>query len=264
MRLVVILAALALAACGGGNGGGNGAPLPPGGGQFGGGGATVSFATTLDRYAPMFMQGQRLHGIVVKQGTGEHYTDWYAQPNNIRWTATQSEQSDVRYCEGKRWSFLLAFHDGDHVYKLENVKTTLDGHVLDCPQDGAPYQPFDFPADGTQEVEQWGYVHGDDGSRVFAFYWKATFTYGTQATNPCWIGDGPKTRPVIVQREVWWDSGGGWVRGHPINPKDLPWVNGQPVKVPVAMDWEIKNAQDAGILWVATPPDLCLQNVVPW
>ena len=240
---LVALLAVMLAACGGGGGG---APVntpsappqtqPP----------TQPVPTTLDHYAPFFMQGQRLHGIVVDL-QGNHYTDWYAQPNNIRWTATQSEQNDVRDCEGKRWSFLLAFHDGAHVYALENAKTTLDGHVLNCPQDGVPYQPFDFPADGTQEVEQWGYIHGDDGSRVFSFYWKATFTYGTQATNPCWIGDGPKTRPVIVQREVWWDSSGGWVRGHPINPNDLPWVKGQPVKVPVVMDWQIKNAQDAGI-----------------
>jgi hypothetical protein len=259
MRLLVVLLALALVGCGGGNGQQS---AQPSGGQFGGGGATVSFATTLDHFAPMFMQGQRLHGIVTTTA-GEHYTDWYAQPNNIRWTATQSEQSDIRYCMGKRWSFLLAFLDGPHRYALENVKTTLDDVVLDCPQDGAPYQPFDLPADGTQVVEQWGYVHGDDGSRVFQFYWRASFTYGTQATNPCWQGDGPKTRPVIVQREVWWDSGGGWTRGHPAQEGQLPWVDGAPVKIDVVSDFEIKNAQDAGILWLATP-NLCLQNVVTW
>lgn len=263
MRLLVLLLCVLLAACGGGGGSSAPAALPKSEAP------PLKAATTLDHYAPFFAQGQRLHGIVVDMA-GNHYTDWYAQPNNIRWTATQAEQNDVRECMGKRWSFLIGFEDdaAHAFYKLENVKTTLDGQVLDCPQDGVPYQPYDLPADGRQVVEQWGYVHGADGSRALEFYWKAEFVYGTVATNPCWIGDGPKTRPVISQSEVWWDSGGGWTRGGPVVPGQLPWQGGAPNKVDVFYGWEIKNAQDAAMLWLGGPTadgrQVCLQNVVPW
>ena len=221
-------------------------------------------ATTLDRYIPFYFGG-RIKGTIVKRATGEKYTEWFAMPGNIRWSPLDAEVLEQRYCMGRRWSFLVGFEDArvNQTWHLRNVKTLFNGVLLDCPQDGAPYQPWDIPADGRDVIEQWGTVEGNQ-----QFYWKAEFIYGTVATNPCWIGDGPKTRPVIVQREVWWSSNGGWVRGHPTDTTKLPWIDGQPVSPgDVVMEWEVKNAQDAGILWVGgngKDIDLCLRETGVW
>lgn len=258
-RLAIVLLALTLAACGGGNGGGNGAPLPettptP----------ATGAATTLDRYAPFYMGGQRLRGIVQNMANGEQYTQWRAENNKIWWSPTDAELMDVRVCSGMRWSFLLAFqNDATHqVYHLQNVRTTLDGKEVDCgQQDGAPYQPFDIPLDFQQTVEQWGYVL-NPGAPV-PYYWKATFTYGQTRENPCWLGNGPKTRSVIVQHEVWWDGGGGWTRGH---ASTLPWIDGRPAAVAPTMDWETDTAIDAGTMWRGgdSTVQLCLRDVTTW
>lgn len=254
MRLAALLLALLLSACGGGGGssGVPATPVPP-----------PTAPTSLDKYLPFFNGGQRLKGIVQNQDTGEKYTEWRAESNKIWWSLTDSELLDVRYCEGGRWSFLLGFENAAaaQFYRLQNVKTTRNGKLLDCPQDGAPYQPFDIPIDFQDTVEQWGKILVPEGE--IQYYWKAEFTYGTRAENPCWIGDGPKLRAVIVQREVWWDENGGWVRG---KAESLPWFEGHPVDVEPTMDWMVKNAMDNGLLWLAGDAKLhlCLKDIVGW
>ena len=254
----VLCSSALIAGCGGGSGGGGDSPAPPAPPPV-----STPAATTLDRYIPFYMGGARLHGTVVQMATHEKYTEWFAQANDIRWSPLDAERLDQRECMGRKWSFLMGFVDDrvGQTWPLQNVKTLFNGVLLDCPQDGAPYQPWDIPADGRDVVEQWGTVANNQ-----QFYWKAEFIYGTTADNPCWLGDGPKTRPVIVQREVWWSSNGGWVRGKPTHAEALPWVDGKPVDIEVTMDWEVKNAQDAGILWRGGNNDvqLCLQDVGGW
>lgn len=259
--LLVALMLAVLAGCGGGSSSSSNAqaatpaPAPP-----------AAAPTSIDRYIPMFMGGARLKGIIQKLDSGEHYTDWRVDSGRIWWSATDAELFDVRVCKGIRWSFLIAFVDDARgaTYGLENVRTTRNDVDLDCPQTGAPYQPFDIPLDFQDTVEQWGYVLVPEGK--LPYYWKARFTYGTTAENPCWIGAGPKTRLVIVQDEVWWDQRGGWARGHPINPAAVPWLDDRPVRVDVAMEWQVKNAVDAGILWRGGDKDLqlCMRDVVTW
>lgn len=261
MKWLTLAICLLLAACGGGGGSSPAPasdPAPPG--------PLQGAAPTLDRYQPYYMNGQRLRGIIQRLDTGDQYTEWRAEPNKIWWSATYADLFDVRVCEGKRWSFLLGFEDAaiGQVYSLQNVRTTLDGHELNCPQDGAPYEPFDIPLDFQQTVEQWGYIINP--GMPIPYYWKSTFVYGTVAENPCWIGDGPRIRSVIVQSEVWWDRNGGWSRGHPNVSGELPWVNGQPVKIDVTMGFEAKNAIDAGVLWRGGDEtvQLCLRDVGAW
>jgi hypothetical protein len=258
--LSAVLCTTALvAACGGGgggDGGGNAAPPPPP--------VQTNAPTTVDRYLPFYFGG-RVKGTITRLN-GEPYTEWFAQPGLIKWNPLDEEVMEQRYCMGRRWSFLTGFvdHRVEQTWHLQNVKTLFNGVLLDCPQDGAPYQPWDIPADGRDTVEQWGTVEHNQ-----QFYWKAEFIYGTVADNPCWIGDGPRTRPVIVQREVWWSSNGGWVRGKPASGDmtQTPWVDGKPVSIDVVMEWEVKNAADAGILWRGTDGkglDLCLRDTGAW
>lgn len=124
---------------------------------------------------------------------------------------------------------------------------------------GQIYFPALMPR-GPWRLRFWGALAGTS-----RFYYEADFFPGEKATNNCWY-EGPKTVDVLRQREVWYDSNGGWVRGtgnkSPFNAQGLP------QDVQTTKTFEITLAKGYGTGWtgtdLATGQKFCLYSVWSW
>jgi hypothetical protein len=139
--------------------------------------------------------------------------------------------------------------------ELEDIATGAVT-VLPCAR-GHYYVPFLLPS-SPWRIRNWGLLAGTN-----RFYWEADFYPGESALNPCWY-EGAQTRPVIREREVWWDIGGGWVRGSGTPPFD---AQGHAQRPTVTKQYEVTLAQGLGV-WtavdLATGQRTCLYSVWRW
>jgi hypothetical protein len=234
----LLLALLLLSGCGGG-GSSSGAPAAP-----------PPAVHHFDDFFPLFDHTGT--ATVVDRATGLPLVTYSFTPGVAKW-GDNWELWGITSCTvagaPQQWVVLLAFmHPGGPQWPIVSQRTTWDGADVVCDR-GAPYGPQDL-APGVHTLRQWGIVNGTN-----EFYWQAEYTFGQEAMNPCWTGPQPQ-RPVIWQREVWQDRGGGTARGT---------VIGDPWQVVPQVVYDTRNAAGlgAGFLWVYFTPtgQYCLRSL---
>jgi len=156
----------------------------------------------------------------------------------IIWGAS-GEHHELISVGAEQWGIVQAFENMSNgaVYGLETVKADwgpLGGPYKDinyvCPSgapNGTPECPQVLPASGMYRIRIWLWTYNSlvdshlPPARQNPGYAEQLFTFGTQVSNPAWQGGGATTRLGLKFSEVWWDPGGGWLRG--TCPR-LPWV----------------------------------------
>lgn len=216
-------------------------------------------AATLPEYY-VHLQGKPIAGMLVWQDTREWLSMWVAYPNgDMAWRDPRSPgPGSVEHQVIRDGFFVL---NGFDQWPADCVRAELEdinsGVVTTLPcTKGHFYSPLLIPRDPWR-MRIWGVIPGKK------FYWEADFYPSEQMTNPCWI-EGPKTAEVIRQKEVWYDTGGGWVRGSGTNPWDAA---GKPIRPTVNKQWEVTVAKGYGI-WtmkdLATGKSMCAYSIWNW
>src|SRR5690348_10027190 len=154
---------------------------------------------------------QKQAALFVGQTTGSWFSEWVSDGTGAamwRNPSTGVPTGVEHWTLRDGWLVITGFSDdfglpqwpADCVRaELQDVQTGATA-PLTC-RGGHQYVPFLIPRDPWR-IRIWGVI-----ANSLKFYWEAEFTPGTM-TDSCYYS-GPITRDVIVQREVWWDSGGG-------------------------------------------------------
>ena len=211
----------------------------------------------------------RWHGILAAP-SGAFSSEWFSEPGRMRW-GDSVEHWRVRDCNGQSYAWVDAYESltAKAVYPIETVIDGVGGNDLSSCKDGAAFAPLHIT--GPVVTEQWFKIWSADHKYWRPGYWRGEFKPVTVA-NPCQAG---RTLPAIELREVWWDSAGGWVRGHPKDAGKLPWVgdntnpvawaSGQPVPIQVVSDSVETFALGSG-LWTITEGGgmVCQASINSW
>lgn len=183
------------------------------------------------------------------------------------WGDSIEHHAVVRCSDGRDWSVCLGYGDGSTgressgmFWALETIRaewTDGAGFVADVSRilppgaTGTPDVPNIIPASGHGRMRQWFYIWRDPnqagGGRDRPAYWQADLEFGGVVDNPCWTGEGSRSRLAIVMREAWWDPVVGWVRGY---ASTLPWI-GDTIVDPGPITYRGWQAygKSAGIIW---------------
>jgi hypothetical protein len=121
---------------------------------------------------------------------------------------------------------------------LEDINTGARTELQCQAGTGHYYIPWLVPQDPVR-IRIWGVIAGGPKR----FYWEADFYPNEKKLNNCWY-EGPKTADVIRQQEVWYDDGGGWIRG----TGTAAWnAQGQPIIPQTVKQWEATIAKGYGV-----------------
>jgi hypothetical protein len=188
-----------------------------------------------------FLTGKSGSAIAVDRALGYVVTSYTFSPMLSKW-GDNWEVWGISTCdvggERQEWAVVLGYTGPNGpLWAATSDRTTWNDLEVICAA-GAAYAPINLPASGTYELRQWGRVAGDH-----EYFWATEYTFGETAFNPCWSGEQP-TRPVLKQREVWRDRGGGTVRGT---------IDGDPWSGPftITYDYTVMAGLGVGTLWLA-------------
>lgn len=221
------------------------------------------------------MNPMRQAGLLVWKDGGQWVSEWIADGKaNATWRDPNDKSGALgsveHYTMHDGYMMLDGFSDpaffAQHPDKAEwpitCIKATLvdlnsgESFALDCSHGGHPYAPALMPRD-PWGVRIWGVIANSK-----RFYWQGDF-YPDTTTDACYYS-GPISRETIREREVWYDSAGGWSRGTGSPPFD---AQGNPVDPHATEQSETIIGRNEGVMGVrdlVTGRESCLYSLWNW
>lgn len=200
--------------------------------------ATLSFTKTgetVDQYYPFHARKGGL--LVTANSDATKVSEWAMLPTSstkadLSWgdptnwpdpNASIEEYELKKNCaQGLDFLWLNAYRDPapGHRFPVSTTRAEIrvgNGAWVDitsggsCGTQGQPYMLSNL-VNETYELRVWGNIYDIYGAVGRRFFWQERVS-SDQTTNACWKNDSTVTRPVITQRETWWDSASGWIAG---------------------------------------------------
>lgn len=216
--------------------------------------AGPAFAVT----APQFWvhtAPQKQASILAWQGTSQWVTEWISDGTGSALWRDPNNPEDRSKWNVEHWALrdgwlMIDWFSNDFVgaprfnadcvkAEIQDVQTGITA-PLTC-RGGHYYVPFLMPRDPWR-VRMWLLIAGS-----LHAYWEAQFSPQANASGACMT----EPQDVIVQREVWWDSGGGgpkhdgWAEGSGTAAFDAKW---NPITPAVTYGVEAVVAKGQGVI----------------